>query len=95
MSRSIDAATLAASKATIQCAAEGNAPRLSLWISRPVTQPVDLHFLETLDIAGLGETAATAPSRSSTPSSAARQTPSTSPTSSAAWPMRTAGLRGS
>lgn len=55
MSRSIDAATLSAAKATVQCPAEGNAPRLSLWISRPVTQLVDSHFLETLDIAGLGE----------------------------------------
>ena len=55
MSRSIDAATLTASKATIQCAAEGNAPRLSFWINRPVTQLVDSHFLETLDISGLGE----------------------------------------
>lgn len=55
MSRSIDAATLAAAKATMQCPAEGNAPRLSFWISRPVTQLVDSHFLETLDISGLGE----------------------------------------
>ena len=55
MSRSIDAATLAAAKATVQCPAEGNAPRLSFWISRPVTQLVDSHFLETLDISGLGE----------------------------------------
>ena len=55
MSRSIDAATLTASKATIQCAAEGNAPRLSFWINRPVTQLVDSHFLEMLDISGLGE----------------------------------------
>lgn len=55
MSRSIDSTTLAASKATIQCAANGNAPRLSFWISRPVTQLVDSHFLETLDISGLGE----------------------------------------
>ena len=55
MSRSIDAATLSAAKATVQCPAEGNAPRLSLWISRPVTQLVDSHFLETLDLAGLGE----------------------------------------
>jgi len=55
MSRSIDAATLAAAKATVQCPAEGNAPRLSFWISRPVTQLVDSHFLETLDTSGLGE----------------------------------------
>lgn len=57
MSRSIDSTTLAASKATIQCASNGNAPRLSFWISRPVTQLVDSHFLETLDISGLGEIA--------------------------------------
>jgi hypothetical protein len=57
MSRSIDSTTLAASKATTQCAANGNAPRLSFWINRPVTQLVDSHFLETLDVPGLSEIA--------------------------------------
>ena len=57
MSRSIDSTTLAASKATTQCAANGNAPRLSFWISRPVTQLVDSHFLEALDVPGLSEIA--------------------------------------
>lgn len=52
MSRSIDSTTLAAAKKPIQTKATDADPRLSLWISRPVTQLVDAHFLETLNVPG-------------------------------------------